>query len=499
MRQSKFQQAAQHAQLRYEWPSCLPRAISMPPQTVSFRPQTSRQARRAYQKAGGAPRLSEVELRRLERSAELQDRAARIKAHNDRAKQNKRKKAEKLEARKRMGLAEPAKIKIGPSQLSLGAFVGAGIMRKREEMLSSDSVKDKETSEPAEGATEHPGSLPTQSPTGTPVATRSDLWSRAEKDAHATTAASLMPPPPRPSLCKASENAKTHPVFQSDRCDLSGSIGTDWETLFDSNTQVEREISAQKPSAPSVHLKPTASTPINHHSNIDSDLLSSISTQDLQYSSSPPPMREVVRHGDTDPTYDSNEATMEECTCSIDAECPTLHKSKNPTAPPDKQVPASSPPYDRLDIIKSALWERYCVHLHHTDIKLLLAGQHLNERSLLCAMIPPRLVTNMALKIENIRRTGERPWTPIEIMHWATTRLEDERERGENIAAILELKKEVIAHKEDARADPAKGSQLHETPLTKPVSKREEGQESKSFDEFDVFDVSSQDLRDLDV
>ncbi|KAI4195326.1 MAG: hypothetical protein LQ348_002476 [Seirophora lacunosa] len=471
----------------------------MPPQTVSFRPQTSRQARRAYQKAGGAPRLSEVELRRLERSAELQDRAARIKAHNDRARENKRKKAEKLEARKRMGLAEPAKIKIGPSQLSLGAFVGAGIMRKREEMLSSDSVKDKETTEPARSATEHPGSLPTQSPTGTPVASRSDLGSRAEKDAY-PTAASLMPPPPRPPLSEASENTKAHPVFQSDRCDLSGSIGTDWETLFDSNTQVEREISAQKPSASGVHLRFTASTPINPHPNIDSDLLSNISTQDLQYSSSPPPVREIIRHGDTDPTYDSNEVITEEHMCSIDAESPTLHKSKNLTAPLNKQMPASSPPYDRLDIIKSALWERYCVHLPHTDIQLLLAGQHLNERSLLCAMVPPQLVKTMALKIEDIQRTGERPWTPIEIMQWATTRLEDEREEKENIAARLELEQEAIAHKEDARADSTEGRHLHETPLTKTtVSKREEGQESKSFDEFDVFDVSSQDLRDLDV
>lgn len=473
----------------------------MPPQTVSFRPQTSRQARRAYQKAGGAPRLSEVELRRLERSAELQDRAARIKAHNDRARENKRKKAEKLEARKRMGLAEPAKIKIGPSQLSLGAFVGAGIVRKREEMLSSDSVriKDKETTEPARSATERPGSLPTQSPTGTPVASRSDLGSRAEKDAY-PTAASLMPPPPRPPLCEASENSKAHPVFQSDRWDLSGSIGTDWDTLFDSNTQVEREISAQKPSAPGVHLRFTASTPINPHPNIDSDLLSSISTQDLQYSSSPPPTREVARHGDTDPTYDSNEVTMEECTCNIDVESPTLHESKIPTAPPNKQMPASSPPYDRLDIIRSALWERYCIHLPHTDIQLLLTGQHLNEPSLLCAMIPPQLVKTMALKIEDIQRTGERPWTPTEIMQWATTRLENEREERENIAAGLELEHEATAHKEDARADPAKGRHLHETPLTKKtVSTREEGQESKSFDEFDVFDVSSQDLRDLDV
>ncbi|KAL9016116.1 MAG: hypothetical protein Q9185_006527 [Variospora sp. 1 TL-2023] len=485
----------------------------MPPQTVSFRPQTSRQARRAYQKAGGAPRLSEVELRRLERSAELQDRAARIKAHNDRAKENKRKRAEKMEARKRQGIAEPAKIKIGSSQLRLGAFVGAGIKKKREEashsMPSADSVTDREASERAETPTENLGSLPTPSPTGTPVACRSDVPPGGKVDAFVTAASLMPPPPPRPPLRDASENAIAHPFLQSDKCDLSGSIGIDWEQLFDSNTQVEREISGQRPSAPGVHKKTAAGTPSSRLPNIDLSLLSNLSTQDLQYSSSPPSTKEVVRHGDTNLAGASNEVNREDSMDSIGAKCPILHDSFDITAPLNKLGPASSPnyDYDELTIIEAALWERYCVRLPHSDVKRLLAGQYLNEGSLLCAMIPPRLVTNIATNVAEMRQNGQRPRNPVEIMHWATRLEQMDHERGENITTKLELNKEEITKdppSEDPCTDSAKGNptdtrQIHTASVTRAFVKREEQQESKSFDEFDAFDVSSQDLRDLNA
>ncbi|KAI4136270.1 MAG: hypothetical protein LQ341_005732 [Variospora aurantia] len=486
----------------------------MPPQTVSFRPQTSRQAKRAYQKAGGAPRLSEMELRRLERSAELQDRAARIKAHNDRARENKRKRAEKMEARKRQGIAEPAKIKIGSSQLRLGAFVGAGIKKKREEasrsMPSADLVTDREASERAETTSEHLGSLPTLSPPGTPVACRSDVPPRGQIDAFVTAASLMPPPPPRPPLREASENTIPHAVLQADRCDLSGSIGIDWEQLFDSNTQVEREISGQRPSAPGVHKKIAVGTPPSSRlPSIDLSLLSNISTQDLQYSSSPPSTKEVVRHGDTNLTGASNEVNMEDSMDRIGAKCPILHDSYDLTAPLDKLGPTSSPnyDYDELTIIETALWERYCVRLPHLDIKRLLAGQYLNEGSLLCATIPPRLVTNIATNVTEMRQNGQRPPNPLEIMRWATRLEQMDHEREENITTKPELNKEEIAKDppdedpctDSARGNPTDTRQSHTTLVTRAFAKREEQQESKSFDEFDVFDVSSQDLRDLNV
>ncbi|KAL8688648.1 MAG: hypothetical protein Q9218_005491 [Villophora microphyllina] len=108
----------------------------MPLQTVSYRPQTSKQAKKAYQKAGASPRISAQEKRRIERTAELEARADRIRIHNLRARENKRKKAERLqrerEARQRMGIPEPVKESVGPSQLRLGAFVTAKGRLKKE-------------------------------------------------------------------------------------------------------------------------------------------------------------------------------------------------------------------------------------------------------------------------------------------------------------------------------------------------------------------------------
>ena len=121
------------------------------PSIISTRPQTSRQARRAYQKSGGTIRLSERELRQLERSAELQERADRIKERENKRKANLKKRNERVEkergARQKMGLASPVKETVGASQMRLGAFkgIGLGLKRNREEFpaLKLESTKEK--------------------------------------------------------------------------------------------------------------------------------------------------------------------------------------------------------------------------------------------------------------------------------------------------------------------------------------------------------------------
>ncbi|KAL8985989.1 MAG: hypothetical protein Q9177_004282 [Variospora cf. flavescens] len=200
---------------------------------------------------------------------------------------------------------------------------------------------------------------------------------------------------------------------------------------------------------------------------------------------------------------------MEDSMDRIGAKCPILHDSYDLAAPLDKLGPASSPnyDYDELTIIETALWERYCVRLPHLDIKRLLAGHYLNEGSLLCAMIPPPLLMNIATNVAETRQNGQRPRTPVEIMHWARRLEQMDHEREENITTKLELNKEEIAKDppdENPCTDSAKGNptdtrQIHTTSVTRAFAKREEQQESKSFDEFDAFDVSSQDLRDLNV
>ena len=112
----------------------------MPHTPLSHRPQTLKQAKKAYRKSGGTVRLSESEKALLERRAVLQERADRIKEREARRKANIKKKDERLqrerEARHRMGIPTPPTkegIQVGPSQLHLSGFVYAGTKRKREE------------------------------------------------------------------------------------------------------------------------------------------------------------------------------------------------------------------------------------------------------------------------------------------------------------------------------------------------------------------------------
>jgi hypothetical protein len=110
----------------------------MPP-TISYRPQTLKQAKKAYRKSSATVRLSESELGVIERRAVLQERADRIKEREARRKANIKRRDEKIqrerETRQRMGLEDPVKggIHVGPSQLHLGEFMHMGVKRMREE------------------------------------------------------------------------------------------------------------------------------------------------------------------------------------------------------------------------------------------------------------------------------------------------------------------------------------------------------------------------------
>ncbi|CAF9939035.1 hypothetical protein IMSHALPRED_001181 [Imshaugia aleurites] len=110
----------------------------MPPTPLTHRPQTLKQAKKAYRKAGATVRLSESEKAILERRAVLQERADRIKEREARRKANLKRKEERVqrerEARHRMGMPTPPTkegIHVGPSQLHLSEFMYAGVKRKR--------------------------------------------------------------------------------------------------------------------------------------------------------------------------------------------------------------------------------------------------------------------------------------------------------------------------------------------------------------------------------
>ena len=111
---------------------------TMPP-GPSNRPQTLKQAKKAYRKSGATVRLSDSELALIERRAVLQERADRIREREARRKANLQRKEERnqkeREVRQRMNLPSPTKggFHVGPSQLQLGDFMVMGGKRKREE------------------------------------------------------------------------------------------------------------------------------------------------------------------------------------------------------------------------------------------------------------------------------------------------------------------------------------------------------------------------------
>lgn len=120
------------------------------PTPLIHRPQTLKQAKKAYRKSTGAVRLSESEKAMLERRAVLQERADRINEREARRKANLKKKEERVqrerEVRHRMGVPTPPRkegIHVGPSQLHLSGFIYGGAKRKRED---DEDEKDGEES-----------------------------------------------------------------------------------------------------------------------------------------------------------------------------------------------------------------------------------------------------------------------------------------------------------------------------------------------------------------
>lgn len=111
----------------------------MPLSVDQYRPQTIKQAKKAYRKAGAIPRLSEVELRRLDRFDQLLERADRLKTKEQRKKANLKKKEEKLEkekeARRKAGLPELKEAYIGPSQLKLDSL---GVVKRPKDNENRD-------------------------------------------------------------------------------------------------------------------------------------------------------------------------------------------------------------------------------------------------------------------------------------------------------------------------------------------------------------------------
>ena len=117
------------------------------PEASSTRPMTSKQAKRAYHKAGGR-RFTEKELRQQKRAAELWDREQRIKEREKKRKENKIKRTKKeekeREARRKAGLPEKPEGYISPRQTRLGVFFGKGNEEGQVPETGKDSTEGDE-------------------------------------------------------------------------------------------------------------------------------------------------------------------------------------------------------------------------------------------------------------------------------------------------------------------------------------------------------------------
>ena len=261
----------------------------MPP---SIRPQTLKQAKRAYRKSGATARLSASELAQAERRVALQERADRIKEREARRKANLKKREDKIakereEARK-MGTpfthdSKPGR-KVGASQLRLGGFLG-GVKKINHDQEKVEDVQTEdrggmfeETKHQERDDTKGSRRSMEPAPTLPPVEPVIDsLLHPLPNTRPLASSGDQMPPPPKPSSKPAEVPNEAYDEY------------------FPSNTQIQRELLPERPEntpmpPPIMTRKPIMSSIKFTSCCINTDttgLLAGISTQDLDYDDEP--------------------------------------------------------------------------------------------------------------------------------------------------------------------------------------------------------------------
>ena len=235
----------------------------MPQSETLHRPQTLKQAKKAFKKAGALPRFSDAEIRRLNRAAELQERADRAKEKERKRKANLKKREERLakerEARKKANLPDVKEARIAASQLLL-AFPGGAIKRKEERnraALGDDSIQPRQNNlKPTEDADVSMLKCPLQQIT--PIVAMSS----------------------KSAPFAISENPWNTCV-------------EDWDEFLVSNTQLERELSAPRAKAPPMIC---TCDPAQASTEFEDpiDMLDLIPSQDLESLTKIPPPITIV-------------------------------------------------------------------------------------------------------------------------------------------------------------------------------------------------------------
>ena len=293
----------------------------MPYPPLNHRPQTLREAKRAYRKSGGTVRLSESEKAILERRAVLQERADRIKEREARRKSNLKKREERIqkerEARHRMGIATPPTkegIPVGPSQLHLSGFVYAGAKRKMGDITEgqgSGLVIQKQGAQVPQERQDCTGERSPQSFCANP----NPHWLEQSQLAHAASpkvqdftlqdnrTLSKRSSSPRLPLQDICANTNTtvfkKPTLLQHQPGHEAISDDGFDDFFASNTQIERELSPPStppskntshaitttyPPVPTLQQPPASLLPKPPTSNEDATkLLTFLSTQDLDF------------------------------------------------------------------------------------------------------------------------------------------------------------------------------------------------------------------------
>ena len=213
--------------------------FNMPLSEDHCRPQTIKQAKNAYRKAGATPRFSKIELRRLNRCGELLERASLIKAKEQRRKANLKKKEEKLEkekeARRKAGLPEFKEAYVGPSQLKLDVL---GVVKRPKDERHTDRQGALNCMEPS-----------SRSPSRTPL---------------------------QPKSSNIITKSKLHEASKVNSCNVAAE---DLSDFVASNTQIKQDLST--PESRILSDSTPGSLPQVEY-NETSELLAMVSTQDLK-------------------------------------------------------------------------------------------------------------------------------------------------------------------------------------------------------------------------
>ncbi|MCJ1365720.1 hypothetical protein MMC16_004845 [Acarospora aff. strigata] len=236
----------------------------MPGTSVPKRPQTLKQAKKAYQKSNAVPGLSKTDLKHLQRAAELQERADRIKKREAQKIMNRQKKMEKeqkeREARKRMGMPEPNKGYVSPRQERLSQFVRAGGRRKEScaEEISTERVEESEESDQSleDLLVDHSRFVERGSPTRAPKPTTLDRQPLQQESS---------------PLAATGNAVLTH--------------SDDWDAFFVTNTQIGRELTEDESEDAGEETKsmPVDRGFVSPVKDGTEELLRHLATQDLDF------------------------------------------------------------------------------------------------------------------------------------------------------------------------------------------------------------------------